>query len=154
MQEIEHGGFKIKFDQSEEEWIAKISDSEWVRDKSLKKLKEYLDKLNKKEFKRIPIFVHVNRYSRGDKYEPRYGQATITSVSPNGNAYYVEKGSKHAQKEGLRYCYLYEDTAENRTIIEEYEALSKQNFEIEQKMKAASDKIKNIDGNELFKSLY
>jgi hypothetical protein len=159
VQNIEHNGYTIKFSDEREEWWTTIKSDEGeetISDSSLKKMRQYIDKLQKKTFKRIPIFVHVNRYRSGSEvaYLPRYGQATITSVSPNGNAYYVEKGRKHSSKEGLRYCYLYEDTPENREAIAEYERCAKEAHEANLREKKAGEKIKRIDGSKLFKSIY
>ena len=159
MESIEHNGFTIKFDEQKEEWWTSIKSDdgqETVSDPSLKKMREYIDKLQKKTFKRIPIFVHINRYRSGreETYLPHYGEATITSVSPNGNAYYVEKGRKHSSKEGLRYGYLYEDTPDNRAAIAEYEKCAQEVHGAEKRERAAQDKIKKIDGSKLFKSIY
>ena len=153
--EREHNGFKITFNEKEEQWYANLGDGEFFHHTSLAKLKEALDKKKKGDFDRIPIFVLINRYGSHKEWTERYGEATITSVSPNGNAYYVEKGSKHAQKEGLRYGgWLYEDTKENRKLIAEYHALSKKNFDIEAEMEVVQKKMKKLDGEKLFKSIY
>jgi len=159
METIKHNGHTINFDEEREEWWTTIKSDEGqetVSDPSLKKMREYIDKLQKKTFKRIPIFVSINRYRSGTEIEylPRYREATITSVSPNGNAYYVEKGRKNSSKEGLRYCYLYEDTPENREAIAHYEKCAKEAHDASLRERDAQKKIKLIDGNKLFKSIY
>lgn len=150
-----HNGIEITFSRDQEDWWANVGD-EQIRDKSLAAVKEYIDKMKKKEFKRVPVFTVGERYRSGKEevFKPRYVEAVISSVSPNGNAYVMKNGSKHAEKEGLRYTYLIDGTEQNRKLLAEYEKYAEEEFNADKKKEAVMKKIKRLDGNALFKSIY
>lgn len=72
--EIVYKNARIKFDTEKEEWIAylnterfyEIGTDEFKRHASLQKLKEYIDKFNKKNFTPIPIFIFDGYGNRRD----------------------------------------------------------------------------------------
>lgn len=61
--EITYKGARISFDTREEEWVAKLNigyssgEDVFKKHKSLQKLKDSIDRFNKKEFKEIPILL-------------------------------------------------------------------------------------------------
>lgn len=164
-----YNGFDIYFDRNTEEWYTLIDQDgkPWivggvgqdrVIDSSLKKLKEKLDVLRRSKFQRRVVFVRVGRYRHGggeDKeYFPQYTEATLTSVAPNGNAYYVVKGSKHAEKENLRWgSKIVIDTPANRKLIEEIEAAGRKEWEAEVVQKKASAKLTTYN-EDLYEEIY
>ncbi len=94
----------------------------------LKDRRGSLDKSRRNEFKRMPCFVRSGHYRQGggrdEKYLPYYTEATITSVSPNGNAYVVRKGEKHGEKHNIRWnSDIILDTPANRKLIVDFAGL-------------------------------
>lgn len=69
--EIIYKGARISFDTHEEEWVAKLNlsyiggEDKFKKHKSLQKLKDAIDRFNKKEFKEIPILI-CNNYGEGE----------------------------------------------------------------------------------------
>lgn len=70
--EIAYKGAKILFDTSTEEWVARMNiegyspEDTLKRHKSLQKLKDAIDRFNKKDFKPIPILMFKD-YSRDNE---------------------------------------------------------------------------------------
>lgn len=158
-----YNGFEIFFDKEKEEWFTQIKNDggEWDRigNVSLKKLKESLDVMKRSKFERIPCFVSTKHYryggGRDEKYLPHYCEATITSVSPNGNAWVVRKGEKHSEKHGLRWSSdIIMDTPENRKLIKEFEEQAEIEFNAEKKQNKIREKLQKVDGAKLYKSVY
>ena len=79
--EIIYKGTKITFDTHQEEWVAKLNtdfttgDDTFKRHKSLQKLKDAIDRFNKKEFKPIPILLF------GDSFDTEMKNAEIISFT-------------------------------------------------------------------------
>lgn len=70
---ITYKNARIIFDTEKEEWVASLnteysSDDEFKRHTSLQKLKDAIDRFNKKEFK--PIRILIERGYGGDSLEP------------------------------------------------------------------------------------
>lgn len=70
--EIRYKNSRIEFDIEKEEWVAFLGfedswQSEFKRHTSLQKLKDAIDRFNKKEFKSIPIIM-FDRYSKEIEY--------------------------------------------------------------------------------------
>lgn len=63
---INYKNSKIEFDTNKEEWVGYLGFNDWQnefkRHTSLKKLKEAIDRFNKKEFKSIPI-LYFDRHN-------------------------------------------------------------------------------------------
>lgn len=167
-QEI-YNEFTIKFDEKMEYWYACVSEDgkddpincgdNVVRHASLKTLKEMLDKIKRRKFERTPVFVRADYYrlggGRDEKYMPHWTEATMTSVSPNGNIFVVKKGEKHAKKMYARYgTGIYHDTPENRVLIEEYEKNGEMEWRAERQQRIIGEKMKQVDGEKLYKQVY
>lgn len=163
MEEI-YNGFTIRFNKYDDQWETTIKDgeknNETVTDKSLKKLKEFLDRLKRSKFERVTVFIRTDSYRYGggfdEKFEPFYTEAVMTSVSPTGQAFIVPKGEKSAKKFSLSYrdTSIIEDTPANRALIAEYETSAKIEWEQEHIQKKIEAKLKTVNGQKLYKSVY
>ena len=165
-----YNGFPIRFDSKKEVWYALVNEdskpAEYdsidnrIENASLKKLKELLDLIRRKKFSRIPVFVRARTYRKGGgddkKYEPQYTEATLTSISPNGNAYTVIKGEKHGDKTNIRWhsTSIILDTPENRKIIKEIDEAGRKEWEAEVEQKSLRGKLKFLDGKKVYKEIY
>lgn len=69
--EIIYKGTKITFDTTDEEWVARLnvdvysSEDTFKKHKSLQKLKDAIDRFNKKNFQEIPIIL-FDKYGEND----------------------------------------------------------------------------------------
>ena len=165
-----YNGFEIRFDEESETWCTDVDEkgkqSEYmssdrrIENQSLKKLKEALDLLKRSKFERKAVFVRTDRYriGRGEdkKYEPQYTEATLTSIAPNGNAYVVKKGEKHADKTSLKYgeSGIILDTPENRKLIEQIEKEGENEWRAEVAQERLRNKLKQLDGKKAYKEVY
>ncbi len=168
-----YNGLNISFDEDKEYWYTNIDpitgkQAEYrsvgeneIHNTSLKELKKMLDVMKRKKFERIPVFISAGnyRYGGGDdpRYLPQYAEGVLTSISPNGNAFVVKKGSKHGEKFFLgRYNSesIILDTPENRKVIAEIEAAGKKEWEAEKSKKELRKKLKFIDGKKVYKDIY
>lgn len=164
MEKETYNGFEIRFEEKNEEWVAYIevegaTEKQRIANTSIKKLKETLDKLKRNAFARVPCFVRTSHHRMGggkdEKYLPYYTEATITSVSPNGNAWVVQKGKKTAERHGLRWSDdIIEDTPQNRKLIAQYEEQSEIEFHAEKKQVKLREQFKKIDGRKLYEKVY
>lgn len=165
-----YAGFEIRFDEKNEVWFANVdsdgkpakidSQDGRIQHASLKKVKELIDLARRSKFKRMPVFVRSGNYRRGggqdEKYLPEYSEATLTSVSPGGNAYVVKKGEKHADKTWLRYgdSGIILDTPENRKLIAEFEMQGEIEWRAEREQERIKAKMKQLDGPKTFEAIY
>jgi len=114
IQEIlyQYHGHQIRFDQEKEDWYI-VSNFKEQHHKSLQAIKNFIDRMNKKEFERVPVFVPKSTgyfsHSRGQSYE----DATITSVGIDGTIFIVREGKKSA--EHCRIAYI--KNAKNKALI-------------------------------------
>lgn len=164
-----YNGFEIKFDKRDEVWYTDVgedgkqaqysSPDTRVQNASLKKVKELLDGLKRGRFERKNVFVTNDSYrynSQKEKFVPKYTQAVITSVSPNGNAFIVKKGEKHASKYRLHYSdsELIIDNPENRSTILKIEDQRKAIFNAKKEEEKLKKQLKCFNGKQLYKEVY
>lgn len=152
-------GIKVFFNIPTEEWIASIEgsvigDSELFRNKSLKKLKESIDRHIKKEFTPIPIILFKKSYDN-----PVFTNAEITSFTENiGECWIkhhdgtVEKinaaaGDKYGRVTPIYAC----GHIHNEPILGEILELDKRIEEAKQNLlQLQKEKIHRIDSLERF----
>lgn len=153
----EYNGIEIRFNKERELWYF-VHDGERVEDASLKKLKTLIDKMKRSKFERIKIIVQTDRYryggGRDPKYLAQYEFATITSISPQGYAFFVREGKKAAERTGLKYSDIILDTPDNRKIIAEIEKHGEAEWRAEREQEAAKKKLKLLKGAAVCKDLY
>lgn len=161
MEKITHGKFQISYDEEKEVFYTHVEtegSQERVERPSLKKLKDHLDKLDRKKFERIAVFVKTHSYSyrSGDerKYTPQYEEATITSISPAGRIYFVRKGKKNAEQAGYWRDDMILDTDANRKIIAEIEEQGAIEFNANKSQDSMRKKLKAVDNKKLFEQVY
>ena len=137
----EYHGQTISFDERREEWKITMDGKEQCH-KSLQIIKNYIDRRNKKEFKRVPVFVQEgNWYHSTRKYE----KATITSVGVDETIFIVREGRKHAEHCGT--AYLQND--KNKKLIEEIAALHGDRDRADEKLSAAREKLVEVNLDKL-----
>lgn len=153
----EYSGIEIRFDKEREMWYF-LHDHERVEDASLKKIKTLIDKMKRNKFERIKVFVQTDRYRYGGgkdpKYLPQYELATITSISPQGQAYFVREGKKNAEKQHIKWHSFVVDSQENRKIIADIEKCGEIEWRAERDQEASKKKLKELKGAAIYKDLY
>tara|TARA_R110000851_G_scaffold323403_1_gene490067 strand:- start:456 stop:974 length:519 start_codon:yes stop_codon:yes gene_type:complete len=166
METQNHNGYEISFEEKNEVWKTKIKlendIEENLEDASLKGLKKKIDLFCKKKFERMPVFVRTKVYRMGggrDKsYLRQYTEATITSVSPDGNIYTVVKGEKHSAKNSIsRYnsqSVIVLDTVVNRELIEKIEAAGKAEWKAKVEQNKLIELLNRLDEAKLYRSVY
>lgn len=94
--EQEYHGQTIQFDEGSERWFI-YHEGKQQSNASIKIIKNFIDRLNKKAFDRIPIYVEQERsyYSRNEIVQG-YEEATITSIGIDGTVFIVRNGQKSA----------------------------------------------------------
>lgn len=140
----EYHGKQIKFDEKKEEWFVNF-EGKLQYHKSLQIIKNYIDRLNKKAFDRVPVFVSKRRsyYNREEEYE----KAVITSVGVDGTIYIVREGQKNAE-----HCYCaYVQNEKNEALIKEIAVAYQEKKDAEKKYEVARKKLEEIDFNGLKK---
>lgn len=139
----EYHGKKIFFDEKKEEWYIN-TDGKYQYHKSLQIIKNWIDKSNKKQFERIPVFVSKNRYHYGSR-EQGYENGVITSVGVDGTVFVVREGRKSAE-----HCYAaYIKDENNASLIKEIAIAHKEKVEAEAKYDMATKKLKEVDFDKL-----
>ncbi len=143
----EYHGQKISFDERREEWKVVMDEKEQYH-KNLKVIKNYIDSRNKKKFDRVPVFVEKgSSYSSHFNQEHGYEKAVITSVGVDGTIFVVRQGTKYAEHCGTAYI----QDAKNKKLIEEIVTLHKARNEADKKLRAAKDKLVEVDFDALRK---
>lgn len=135
----EYHGQRIVFDEQHEDWKVVI-DGDEQHHKSLQIIKNYIDRKNKKEFTRVPVFVEKGR-GWGYQDTEGYEKAMITSVGVDGTIFIVREGRKSA--EHCRTAYI--QNAANENLIKEIEALYKAREDADKKYDQAKQKLKAVD---------
>jgi hypothetical protein len=137
----EYNGYTIYFNEEGEYWKTLIS-GEWQRG-SLKEIKSYIDKLNKKDFKRIPIFFReYSSYGRNRDFK----KAEITSIGLDKTVFIVPEGRKNAE-----HCSIaYKQTTENQNIILEIYKLEKEKKNIEELLNEKNKSLEIVDFEDLY----
>lgn len=123
---------RIQYDEDKESFIASDSKGDEVsRAASLKSVKERIDRISSKDFKRIPIFAKEGGYS-----SESFIEGEITSVNPDTkDVWVVSKGGTRFKISAYhREDYLAKVTPENREKIHKIEALSKQKDSIDKEI--------------------
>ncbi len=120
--ETEYKGIEIQYYEHNEKFCAFIGESTY-ENASLSAVKKYIDKLNKKGFKRVELI-----YIGGGRNNTSFSPVIITSVVGNsGEGWITHKKDKSREKTALDKLAL--DTKENQetiaTIIELEKALYK-----------------------------
>lgn len=131
-------GQKIVFDEKQEDWKVVIDFKE-QHHKSLQVIKNYIDRRNKKEFTRVPVFVQKGNsyYDRQEGYE----KAMITSVGVDGTIFVVREGRSSAEHCGTAYI----QDAKNEALIKEIVALYKAVKVTNEKLRVAQNKLKEVN---------
>lgn len=138
----EYHGTKITFDEKREEWKI-VKDGKEQRHKSLQIVKNYIDRANKKAFKRVPVFVQKGSYFSSAGYD----EAEITSVGVDGTVFVVKKGEKHASHCGTAYKH----NAANAKKVAEIDRLQKIKDDAEEALREAKNSLERVDFDALRK---
>lgn len=144
MEPTTYKGRKISFSERSEVWYFD-EDGDRQENASLKALKAYIDKLDKKAWKRIPVFFEPGwRYS-GDK--ARFVEGEITSVSADGrDIFLVEKISKERKKNA---SWILAHTPENVKKIAEIARLDAEEKAIEEKRDKVKSSLERVNEQQL-----
>ncbi len=120
----EYKGMQIIF--SEHEDIFRVSESTY-QNQSLKKCKEYIDRITKEEFERVNVIVLSGGWKRD-----AHSSAQVTSIEYDGryiSAWVIDKNKKRS-KESISNLIL--DTPEARADLKRVAALRAQAEKIEE----------------------
>lgn len=141
----EYHGYQIYFDDKAEEWWFQDKEGDQQKNKSLKLIKNYIDRLNKKAFTRVSVYVKGGRryYSSVDEDE-KYVKATITSVGIDGTIYIVRGSSKHAER-FWDHSEVWEQTSDNWNKMQQVVEIEKQIKMLEKKKDKIHESLKKID---------
>jgi hypothetical protein len=140
MQESLYKGRAVRFEEDHELWYFIDEDGHRQESKSLKELKSYIDKLDRKAFKRMPVLF--------SSYGHEIVEGSITSISPDGrNIWTVKKGDTHAQKGNYQTFYV--DSEENRAKLAEMVVLRKEADALEEKCNKIEKTLKKVDVEKL-----
>lgn len=133
----EYHGQKIEFQERTEEWGVVYDGVEQLH-KSLQFVKNYIDRRNKKEFERVPVFVE-----RGSFYDSKegYEKAMITSVGVDGTIFIVREGRKSAEHCGTAYV----QNEKNARLVGEIMMLHKAHDQAENRLRVAKDKLVEVN---------
>lgn len=141
----EYHGHTITFDEEKEKWYI-VVDGRRQEHSSFKIVQNYVDRLNKKAFKRIPVFIEIGyRWNRNGGQG--WTKGVITSVGVDGTVFVVKEGEKHAEHCGVAY----EQTPENKKKIEQVVKLNKDRDALDEKIRKVYNSIKNVDFNKIRK---
>jgi len=125
----EYKGFEIEYSEFGEEFQAKIGDSSYSN-KSLTKVKEYINKLLKPKFKRVPVLV--GKYKSGGH---EYIKAELTS----------EITGENWKGEEIIYCWvIYNNKSRSKEEITKTKKDCPENLDKIQTINEFHEKIKII----------
>lgn len=112
-------GYKFNFSECSNEWSVKIGEeNEACSNPDIKKVKEYVDKLIKNEFKPMKIFL------RNPWRNSEIEEATITSIdSQEKDEVWVVKSGGGRSKENKNICFAF--TEDNLTKINQLKEIEK-----------------------------
>lgn len=134
--------FLIRFDVSEDCFIAYEEGEEIHRDMSLKNLKSWLDDYSKKGFKRIEIYK-INSANE-------ITIATITSFNSQQKEIWVISQNKTRSKECLRWSQdLYIKSDKNKKILDELVKLYREQERLEKKIEDTKNSLEEMTYKEM-----
>ena len=128
----EYKGYIINFDEFNEQFIARNKKGEDIASNlSIKKLQEILDKIQKKDFKRISVWHNLKKYE-------------ITSFNSEDGSVWIsnEKDREKERSYGEVFSDLYGDTPENQEIMAKVIELKKQKERIANEIEHLMDSAK------------
>lgn len=128
----EYRGFRIVYSESGNVWQF-FSDGTWYEASSLGDAKSKIDAMQKKAFKRIPVYV--------GNHGP-LGLAVITSIRPNGDVFIVPEGKKSAEK---IYGRAYVQNEANQAKVAEIHALETEKKKIEDRVSEIRKALEPVD---------
>jgi len=134
----EYHGYDIHFDEKNEGWFI-IIDGKIQYHKSLQSIKNYIDRLNKKDFKRIPVYVFNGGYFRGGR--EGYAKAEITSIGVDRTVYVVREGNKNAEHCGTAFV----RNAKNEELIKRIEEAKEEKDRADRKYEEAKTALERLD---------
>ena len=122
-------GYAIEFRESSETWCAIIGNSTYSNP-SLAKVKKHIDNLDKKEFKRVDVYVGGWGYQ-----DYAYQQGTVTSIDDEGKVWIVKKNGDRSK---VNADQIFELSSENKTRVEKMAGLSQTQLSITNKIREIS----------------
>ena len=123
----EHKGRKIAFNQYCEEW--RLTDSHEVSKKSLRDLKEYIDKLEKKSFQRFQAYIHKH-----DGFEI----VTVTSIDDEKRFWTLGASGRMLMKT------VYKTGTDNITRFESIKSNQNKIQELQKEIKAIEATLEKV----------
>lgn len=144
---VEYHGTKIHFDGEKEVWYI-VMEGKRTENKSIKLIQTFIDRMKKKAFERIPVFVRERGgyYSRGDR---KFVKAMITSVGVDGTLFIVRDGSKSAEHGWGGYV----QNESNAKLIKEIESLEVQMEKMKNEKEAKEKQLEEIDTDKIRESV-
>ena len=129
--QTEYKGFTIQYVESKNEWIIVSDHATQHSAPSLMKLKEYIDKQNKKGFVKFDALLKTYK---------GYKRVTVTSI-PEDGGYWVVDANKNRSKEKM----LYVDNIFNRGSITLIEQLNEKMDKLRTEVNNATDAMETLE---------
>ena len=123
----------IYFDEELEEFFVQGTN---IRSKSLKEIKEEIDKSYKDKFEKTAVFV--KDYWQNESFIP----GVATSINIKGEVFVTKISGERTKINSVDDCYL--DNDANRVLIAEILALNLQIKELTEKRTAVTDKLEKL----------
>ena len=140
----EYHGSKIYFDEKTEEWCVTF-DGHTNKNKSLQLVKNFIDRRNKNDFKRIPVYLEDGNYYHDSSYK----KATITSMGLDGRLYVVKDGEKSAS---VVWGAIIQNE-ENEKKIAEILEIQKQSEQLKERRQKLVSSLKKVDTDAIKKKV-
>lgn len=129
---VKHKEYEIKFQEMSETWYVMIDDCSYSN-VSLKKVKEYIDRLAKKDFKRFKVI-----YS--DWNNKKIG--TVTSIDEAGAYWITNDENKERKRITARDIYVYND--KNLTLLSNIKSLKEQIEKLREEIDNLENQIERV----------
>lgn len=125
---LEYKGFNIYYDEYDEQW--ELTNPSGYQNQSLKKVKQYVDRLCKKDFKSFQVYC-------GGSWNNSWKLATVTSIDEEGQFWLSLENSR--QKSSPESCMKI--TENNNKLIEEITDLNNQITKLEESRNILKTKL-------------
>ncbi len=141
---MEYKGYKISLNEKTGEFTLLVNGEDYFSNKDLLTVKAAADKLVKKVFERIPAYIlGCVSYYYGEGRSAAYTEVEITSISPDGDIWIIDK-NKNREKHGSYRESLYKRNAKNLIILKEIQKYGDETASIEKKVDALKKKLEPV----------
>lgn len=134
MKIIDYKGFEIEYYEFEDKFTIKSNYD--IKKQTLSEVKDYIDRITKKDFKRFNVLVRAYNYKEG------YQEAEVTSITEEGDYWIVYKDGQREKKHKSGVFVLNEN---NVKLIKEISELRKNVGELNTKINTLENNMEKIN---------